>query len=40
MISEESWEMLKKDALDKKIFLIKESENMFIFGKCYYFVKK
>jgi len=30
MISEESWEMLKKDADDKKIFLIKESENMFI----------
>jgi len=30
MISEESWEMLKKDALDKKIFLIKESSNMFI----------
>tara|TARA_B100001123_G_scaffold412646_1_gene510130 strand:- start:848 stop:1138 length:291 start_codon:yes stop_codon:yes gene_type:complete len=30
MISEESWEMLKKDANDKKIFLIKESENMFI----------
>jgi hypothetical protein len=30
MISEESWEMLKKDALDKKVFLIKESDNMFI----------
>ena len=30
MISEESWEMLKQDAGDKKIFLIKESENMFI----------
>ena len=30
MISEESWEMLKKDALDKKIFLIKEASNMFI----------
>ena len=30
MISEESWEMLKRDAGDKKIFLIKESENMFI----------
>ena len=30
MITEESWEMLKKDALDKKIFLIKESKNMFI----------
>jgi len=30
MISEESWEMLKKDAGDKKIFLIKESDNMFI----------
>ena len=30
MISEESWEMLKKDALDKKIFLIKEGSNMFI----------
>jgi len=30
MISEESWEMLKRDADDKKIFLIKESDNMFI----------
>ena len=30
MISEESWEMLKKDADDKKIFLIKEGSNMFI----------
>ena len=30
MISEESWEMLKQDAGDKKIFLIKESDNMFI----------
>ena len=30
MISEELWEILKKDAGDKKIFLIKESENMFI----------
>ena len=30
MISEESWEMLKKDAGDKKIFLIKEGDNMFI----------
>ena len=30
MISEESWKMLKQDAGDKKIFLIKESENMFI----------
>ena len=30
MISEESWEMLKKDAGDKKIFLIKEASNMFI----------
>jgi hypothetical protein len=30
MISEESWEMLKADALDKKVFLIKESDNMFI----------
>ena len=30
MISEESWEMLKRDANDKKIFLIKESDNMFI----------
>ena len=30
MISKESWEMLKKDAGDKKIFLIKEGSNMFI----------
>ena len=30
MISEESWEMLKVDAGDKKVFLIKESDNMFI----------
>ena len=30
MISKESWEMLKKDAGDKKIFLIKEASNMFI----------
>ena len=30
MISEESWEMLKQDAGDKKIFLIKEGSNMFI----------
>ena len=30
MISEESWEMLKKDAGDKKIFLISESNNIFI----------
>ena len=30
MISEESWEMLKTDAGDKKEFLIKESDNMFI----------
>ena len=30
MISKESWEMLKQDAGDKKIFLIKESDNMFI----------
>jgi len=30
MISEESWEMLKTDAGDKKVFLIKESDNMFI----------
>jgi hypothetical protein len=30
MISEESWEMLKQDAGDKKIFLIKESDNMYI----------
>ena len=30
MISEQSWEMLKTDARDKKVFLIKESDNMFI----------
>ena len=30
MISEESWEMLKQDAGDKKIFLIKENDNMYI----------
>ena len=30
MITEESWEQLKIDAGDKKIFLIKESDNMFI----------
>ena len=30
MITEESWEQLKIDAGDKKLFLIKESENMFI----------
>ena len=30
MMGEQSWEMLKKDAGDKKIFLIKESSNMFI----------
>ena len=30
MISEESWKMLKRDAGDKKIFLIKEGLNMFI----------
>ncbi len=30
MISEESWEILKKDADGKKIFLIKESNIMYI----------
>ena len=30
MMGKESWEMLKKDAGDKKIFLIKESSNMYI----------
>lgn len=30
MMGEQSWEMLKKDAGDKKIFLIKEGSNMFI----------
>ena len=30
MMDEQSWEMLKNDAGDKKIFLIKESSNMFI----------
>ena len=30
MISEESWEMLKADADNKKVFLIKEGSNMFI----------
>ena len=30
MMGKESWEMLKKDADDKKIFLIKEGSNMFI----------
>ena len=30
MISEENWEMLKRDAENKKVFLIKESDNMFI----------
>jgi len=30
MMGEQSWEMLKKDAGDKKIFLIKESSNMYI----------
>ena len=30
MFDKEDWEMLKNDALDKKIFLIKESSNMFI----------
>ena len=30
MISEESWEQLKIDAGTKKIFLIKESDRMFI----------
>ena len=30
MISQESWEQLKIDAGDKKIFLIKESDRLFI----------
>ena len=30
MMGKESWEMLKTDAGDKKIFLIKESSNMYI----------
>ena len=30
MITEETWEQLKIDAGDKKIFLIKESDRMFI----------
>ena len=30
MISQESWEQLKIDAGDKKIFLVKESDRMFI----------
>lgn len=30
MMGKESWEMLKKEVGDKKIFLIKESSNMFI----------
>tara|TARA_B100000780_G_scaffold236874_1_gene177792 strand:- start:17 stop:307 length:291 start_codon:yes stop_codon:yes gene_type:complete len=30
MISQESWEQLKIDAGDKKIFLIRESDRMFI----------
>ena len=30
MMGEESWEMLKNDADNKKIFLIKESDNMYI----------
>ena len=30
MLNKEDWEMLKIDALDKKIFLIKEGSNMFI----------
>lgn len=30
MMGEQSWEMLKNDAGDKKIFLIKESSNMYI----------
>ena len=30
MITEESWEQLRIDAGDKKIFLIKESDRMFI----------
>ena len=29
-MGKESWEMLKNDAGDKKIFLIKESSNMYI----------
>jgi len=30
MMGEENWEMLKTDADNKKVFLIKESDNMFI----------
>lgn len=30
MISQESWEQLKIDAGDKKIFLVKESDRIFI----------
>jgi hypothetical protein len=30
MMGKESWEMLEQDAGDKKIFLIKESNNMYI----------
>tara|TARA_B100000575_G_C22620594_1_gene385238 strand:- start:200 stop:490 length:291 start_codon:yes stop_codon:yes gene_type:complete len=30
MISEENWKMLKQDASDKKIFFIKENNNIFI----------
>lgn len=30
MMGKESWEMLKTDAGDKKIFLIKEDSNMYI----------
>ena len=30
MLNKEDWEMLKKDALEKKLFLIKEGSNMFI----------
>jgi len=30
MIDEQSWEMLKKDADEKKIFFIKENNNIFI----------
>ena len=30
MISQETWEQLKIDAGDKKIFLIKESDRIFI----------
>ena len=30
MMGKESWEMLKNDAGDKKIFLIKEGSNMYI----------